>query len=143
MFCHCAPLALLLQCVQTTTFPTFCYGDIYWCNTIDKERDVCFASTHTDSVRKEELLSLLVFSKMFSHSEQQPCWVLYLTSECFFFLSFNEQLVLGVGMYLIPITPASWRAAFMPLHVYSGLLLFGSVIAVALMGITEKLIFGL
>ncbi|KAM6954790.1 plasma membrane ascorbate-dependent reductase CYBRD1 [Lycodopsis pacificus] len=53
------------------------------------------------------------------------------------------QLVLGVGMYLIPFTPASWRAAFMPLHVYSGLLLFGSVIAVALMGITEKLIFSL
>ncbi|XP_068591230.1 plasma membrane ascorbate-dependent reductase CYBRD1 [Cebidichthys violaceus] len=56
---------------------------------------------------------------------------------------FCLQLVLGVGMYLIPFTPASWRAAFMPLHVYSGLLLFGSVIAVALMGITEKLIFGL
>ncbi|XP_042350849.1 plasma membrane ascorbate-dependent reductase CYBRD1 [Plectropomus leopardus] len=53
------------------------------------------------------------------------------------------QLVLGVGMYLIPITPASWRAAFMPVHVYSGLLIFTSVIAVALMGITEKLIFGL
>ncbi|XP_056281505.1 plasma membrane ascorbate-dependent reductase CYBRD1 [Pseudoliparis swirei] len=56
---------------------------------------------------------------------------------------FCLQLVLGVGMYLIPFTPASWRAAFMPLHVYAGLLLFGSVIAVALMGITEKLIFGL
>ncbi|XP_054472001.1 plasma membrane ascorbate-dependent reductase CYBRD1 [Anoplopoma fimbria] len=56
---------------------------------------------------------------------------------------FCLQLVLGVGMYLIPFTPASWRAAFMPLHVYTGLLLFGSVIAVALMGITEKLIFGL
>ncbi|KAM8855021.1 plasma membrane ascorbate-dependent reductase CYBRD1-like [Spinachia spinachia] len=56
---------------------------------------------------------------------------------------FCLQLVLGVGIYLIPVTPASWRAAFMPLHVYSGLLLFGSVIAVALMGITEKLIFGL
>ncbi|XP_034041899.1 cytochrome b reductase 1 [Thalassophryne amazonica] len=53
------------------------------------------------------------------------------------------QLVLGVGMYLIPITPASWRAAFMPVHVYSGLSLFACVIAVALMGITEKLIFGL
>ncbi|XP_059198416.1 plasma membrane ascorbate-dependent reductase CYBRD1 [Centropristis striata] len=53
------------------------------------------------------------------------------------------QLVLGVGMYLIPITPVSWRAAFMPFHVYSGLFLFTSVIAVALMGITEKLIFGL
>ncbi|XP_026231412.1 cytochrome b reductase 1 [Anabas testudineus] len=53
------------------------------------------------------------------------------------------QLVLGVGMFLIPVTPASRRALFMPLHVYSGLLLFTSVIAVALMGITEKLIFGL
>nr|XP_004557779.2 cytochrome b reductase 1 [Maylandia zebra] len=56
---------------------------------------------------------------------------------------YGLQLVLGVGMYLIPVTPVSWRAAFMPLHVYSGLLLFTSVIAVALMGITEKLIFGL
>ncbi|XP_041857821.1 plasma membrane ascorbate-dependent reductase CYBRD1 [Melanotaenia boesemani] len=56
---------------------------------------------------------------------------------------YSLQLVLGVGMYLIPVTPVSWRAAFMPIHVYSGLLLFASVIAVALMGITEKLIFGL
>lgn len=31
----------------------------------------------------------------------------------------------------------------MPIHVYSGLLLFGGVIATALMGITEKLIFSL
>uniref|UniRef100_A0A8C8A138 Plasma membrane ascorbate-dependent reductase CYBRD1 n=1 Tax=Oryzias sinensis TaxID=183150 RepID=A0A8C8A138_9TELE len=56
---------------------------------------------------------------------------------------YSLQIVLGVGMYLIPATPVSWRAAFMPIHVYSGLLLFASVIAVALMGITEKLIFGL
>ncbi|KAF7215856.1 plasma membrane ascorbate-dependent reductase CYBRD1 [Nothobranchius furzeri] len=53
------------------------------------------------------------------------------------------QIVLGVGLYLIPVTPLSWRAACMPIHVYSGLFLFTSVIAVALMGITEKLIFGL
>ncbi|XP_077392325.1 plasma membrane ascorbate-dependent reductase CYBRD1 [Festucalex cinctus] len=53
------------------------------------------------------------------------------------------QLVLGVGLYLMPFTPISWRAAFMPVHVYSGLLIFTSVIAVALMGITEKLIFSL
>lgn len=59
------------------------------------------------------------------------------------FFSFTEQLVLGIVLYLIPITPVSWRAALMPLHVYSGLLIFTSVIAVALMGITEKLIFGL
>ncbi|KAI4805281.1 hypothetical protein CesoFtcFv8_013811 [Champsocephalus esox] len=56
---------------------------------------------------------------------------------------YGLQLVLGVGMYLMPFTPASWRAAFMPLHVYGGLFLFTSVIAVALMGITEKLIFSL
>lgn len=53
------------------------------------------------------------------------------------------QLVLGIGMYLIPFTPVSYRAAFMPIHVYSGLFLFSSVIAVALMGITEKLFFAL
>lgn len=53
------------------------------------------------------------------------------------------QIVLGIALYLIPITPVSWKAAFMPLHVYSGLLLFTSIIAVALMGVTEKLIFGL
>ncbi|CAG5865591.1 unnamed protein product [Menidia menidia] len=56
---------------------------------------------------------------------------------------YGLQLVIGIGMYLIPLTPVSWRAAFMPIHVYSGLFLFTSVIAVALMGITEKLIFGL
>lgn len=56
---------------------------------------------------------------------------------------YGLQLVLGVGMYLMPFTPASWRAAFMPLHVYGGLFIFTSVIAVALMGITEKLIFSL
>ncbi|XP_054643586.1 plasma membrane ascorbate-dependent reductase CYBRD1 [Dunckerocampus dactyliophorus] len=56
---------------------------------------------------------------------------------------YGVQLVLGFGMYLIPVTPVSWRAAFMPVHVYSGLLLFASIIAVALMGITEKLIFAL
>ncbi|CAG09949.1 unnamed protein product, partial [Tetraodon nigroviridis] len=58
-------------------------------------------------------------------------------------LLYGLQLVLGIGMFLVPVTPVSWRAAFMPLHVYSGLFIFCSVIAVALMGITEKLIFGL
>ncbi|XP_061697545.1 plasma membrane ascorbate-dependent reductase CYBRD1 [Syngnathoides biaculeatus] len=53
------------------------------------------------------------------------------------------QLVLGVGLYLVPFMPVSWKMAFMPIHVYSGLILFSSVIAVALMGITEKLIFSL
>lgn len=75
-----------------------------------------------------------------SHSAQHSGLVQYLSG---FSFSFNGQLVLGVGIYLIPVTPASWRAAVMPLHVFSGLLLFGSVIAVSLMGITEKLIFGL
>ncbi|XP_074551266.1 plasma membrane ascorbate-dependent reductase CYBRD1 [Halichoeres trimaculatus] len=56
---------------------------------------------------------------------------------------FGLQIVLSVTIYLVPFTPVSWRAAFMPVHVFVGHSLFGSVIAVALMGITEKLIFGL
>lgn len=53
------------------------------------------------------------------------------------------QIVVGVVLYLVPITPLQWRAAFMPLHVFCGIFLFVGIIAVALMGITEKLIFGL
>uniref|UniRef100_A0A3B4AA27 Plasma membrane ascorbate-dependent reductase CYBRD1 n=1 Tax=Periophthalmus magnuspinnatus TaxID=409849 RepID=A0A3B4AA27_9GOBI len=53
------------------------------------------------------------------------------------------QIVVGVVLYLIPITPVSWRAAFMPVHVFFGTLLFVGIISVALMGITEKLIFAL
>uniref|UniRef100_A0A3Q3VNV5 Plasma membrane ascorbate-dependent reductase CYBRD1 n=1 Tax=Mola mola TaxID=94237 RepID=A0A3Q3VNV5_MOLML len=53
------------------------------------------------------------------------------------------QLVLGFGLFLLPVAPMAWRAAFMPLHVYTGHFVFTSVIAVTLMGITEKLIFGL
>lgn len=53
------------------------------------------------------------------------------------------QIVVGVVLYLVPITPVSWRAAFMPLHVFCGTLLFIGTVSVALMGITEKLIFGL
>nr|Q5CZL8.2 RecName: Full=Plasma membrane ascorbate-dependent reductase CYBRD1; AltName: Full=Cytochrome b reductase 1 [Xenopus tropicalis] len=53
------------------------------------------------------------------------------------------QLVLGVSIYLLPFARDTLRAALMPVHVYSGLLIFGTVIATALMGITEKLIFSL
>ncbi|XP_053121746.1 plasma membrane ascorbate-dependent reductase CYBRD1 isoform X2 [Hemicordylus capensis] len=53
------------------------------------------------------------------------------------------QLVLGFLVFLLPFTPVSLRAIVMPIHVYSGLLIFGTVIATALMGITEKLIFAL
>lgn len=53
------------------------------------------------------------------------------------------QLVMGLAVYLVPITPGFVRAALMPIHVYGGLFIFSSVIATALMGITEKLIFGL
>ncbi|KAK1165679.1 cytochrome b reductase 1 [Acipenser oxyrinchus oxyrinchus] len=56
---------------------------------------------------------------------------------------YTLQLVLGLCIYLFPMTPAFIRAAFMPIHVYSGLLIFGTVIATALMGITEKLFFAL
>ncbi|XP_073503063.1 plasma membrane ascorbate-dependent reductase CYBRD1 [Phyllobates terribilis] len=56
---------------------------------------------------------------------------------------FVLQLVVSIFVYLLPFTPVSIRAALMPIHVYSGLLLFGGIIATALMGITEKLIFSL
>ncbi|KAJ8282444.1 hypothetical protein COCON_G00049630 [Conger conger] len=56
---------------------------------------------------------------------------------------YGLQIALGLCVYLVPIIPESMRAVFMPVHVYSGLLIFTSVIATALMGITEKLIFGL
>lgn len=58
-------------------------------------------------------------------------------------ICFFMQLVLGVSLYLLPFAPMSWRAALMPVHVYSGLFIFSSVIAAALMGITEKLLFAL
>uniref|UniRef100_A0A8C5KN70 Plasma membrane ascorbate-dependent reductase CYBRD1 n=1 Tax=Jaculus jaculus TaxID=51337 RepID=A0A8C5KN70_JACJA len=53
------------------------------------------------------------------------------------------QLLLGVLIFLLPWAPLSVRAAAMPIHVYSGLLLFGTVIATVLMGVTEKLFFAL
>ncbi|KAB5577123.1 hypothetical protein PHYPO_G00206330 [Pangasianodon hypophthalmus] len=56
---------------------------------------------------------------------------------------FTLQIVLGVCIFLLPVSPGYVRAAFMPIHVFSGLFIFTTVIASALMGITEKLIFGL
>ncbi|XP_058046696.1 plasma membrane ascorbate-dependent reductase CYBRD1 [Ahaetulla prasina] len=53
------------------------------------------------------------------------------------------QLVLGFVVFLLPFAPTSLRTAVMPIHTYSGLFIFGTVIATALMGITEKLIFSL
>ncbi|XP_008068592.1 cytochrome b reductase 1 isoform X1 [Carlito syrichta] len=51
------------------------------------------------------------------------------------------QLLIGFLVFLLPWAPLPLRAFLMPIHVYSGLLLFGTVIATALMGVTEKLIF--
>ncbi|KAL1268353.1 hypothetical protein QQF64_033716 [Cirrhinus molitorella] len=56
---------------------------------------------------------------------------------------YPAQIVIGIAVYLIPATPVYMRAALMPVHIYSGLFIFTSVIATALMGITEKLIFSL
>ncbi|XP_007446403.1 PREDICTED: cytochrome b reductase 1-like [Lipotes vexillifer] len=53
------------------------------------------------------------------------------------------QLLLGFFVFLLPWAPLSLRALLMPIHVYSGLLVFGTVIATVLMGVTEKLIFAL
>ncbi|XP_049629451.1 plasma membrane ascorbate-dependent reductase CYBRD1 [Suncus etruscus] len=51
------------------------------------------------------------------------------------------QLFLGFFVFLLPWAPLSLRSFLMPIHVYSGLLLFGTVIVTVLMGVTEKLIF--
>ncbi|XP_054826799.1 plasma membrane ascorbate-dependent reductase CYBRD1 [Eublepharis macularius] len=56
---------------------------------------------------------------------------------------YSLQLVLGFVIFLLPFAPISLRAMLMPIHAYSGLLIFGTVIATALMGITEKLFFAL
>ncbi|XP_031455346.1 cytochrome b reductase 1 [Phasianus colchicus] len=56
---------------------------------------------------------------------------------------YSLQLFLGFAIFLLPFAPVSLRAALMPIHVYSGLLIFVTVIAAALMGITEKLLFAL
>lgn len=53
------------------------------------------------------------------------------------------QLLLGFLVFLLPLAPLSLRGFLMPIHVYSGLLIFGTVIATALMGVTEKLLFSL
>ncbi|NXI47449.1 CYBR1 reductase, partial [Galbula dea] len=54
---------------------------------------------------------------------------------------YSLQLFLGFAVFLLPFAPLPLRAALMPIHVYSGLTIFATVIATALMGITEKLIF--
>lgn len=56
---------------------------------------------------------------------------------------FSLQMVLSACIFLLPITPDSLKEAFMPLHMFLGRFLFGSTIAVSLIGITERLIFGL
>lgn len=56
---------------------------------------------------------------------------------------YTLQLVLGFAVFLLPFAPVSLRASLMPIHIYSGLLIFATVIATALMGFTEKLIFAL
>ncbi|KFU88559.1 Cytochrome b reductase 1, partial [Chaetura pelagica] len=53
------------------------------------------------------------------------------------------QLFFGFAVFLLPFAPVPLRAALLPIHVYSGLTIFATVIATALMGITEKLIFSL
>ncbi|XP_065809385.1 plasma membrane ascorbate-dependent reductase CYBRD1-like [Labrus bergylta] len=56
---------------------------------------------------------------------------------------FGIEIALAASIYLFPITPESWKAAFHPLHVFLGRFLFGSTICVSLIGLTERLIFSL
>ncbi|XP_069472298.1 plasma membrane ascorbate-dependent reductase CYBRD1 isoform X1 [Ambystoma mexicanum] len=53
------------------------------------------------------------------------------------------QILFGFLVYLLPFAPVSLRTSLMPLHTFSGIFIFGAVIATALMGFTEKLIFAL
>ncbi|NXN84143.1 CYBR1 reductase, partial [Bombycilla garrulus] len=53
------------------------------------------------------------------------------------------QLFSGFAVFLLPFAPVRLRAALMPIHVYSGLTIFATVIATCLMGATEKLLFSL
>ncbi|XP_036995442.2 plasma membrane ascorbate-dependent reductase CYBRD1 [Artibeus jamaicensis] len=53
------------------------------------------------------------------------------------------QLLLGFLVFLLPFAPPSLRALLMPIHVYCGIFIFGTVIATVLMGLTEKLLFSL
>ncbi|KAM9629135.1 plasma membrane ascorbate-dependent reductase CYBRD1 isoform 2-T2 [Morphnus guianensis] len=55
--------------------------------------------------------------------------------------NWHPVLVITGFVFIQGIVPL--RAALMPIHVYSGLTVFATVIATALMGITEKLIFSL
>ncbi|XP_027493092.1 DDB1- and CUL4-associated factor 17 isoform X5 [Corapipo altera] len=56
---------------------------------------------------------------------------------------YSLQLFFGFAVFLLPFAPVYLRALLMPIHVYSGLTIFATVIATALMGITEKLLFSL
>ncbi|NXM65890.1 CYBR1 reductase, partial [Serilophus lunatus] len=56
---------------------------------------------------------------------------------------YSLQLFLGFAVFLLPFAPVQLRAVLMPVHVYLGLTIFATVIATALMGITEKLLFSL
>lgn len=53
------------------------------------------------------------------------------------------QIVMGLCIFLLPVTPAWIRGIYLPIHVFAGLFIFGMVIVAAEMGITEKLIFTL
>ncbi|XP_006003034.1 plasma membrane ascorbate-dependent reductase CYBRD1 [Latimeria chalumnae] len=53
------------------------------------------------------------------------------------------QFVLGICVYLLPFAPVSMRDSLMPVHIYSGLFIFGMVMATALLGFTEKIFFAL
>ncbi|XP_064019152.1 plasma membrane ascorbate-dependent reductase CYBRD1 isoform X2 [Pogoniulus pusillus] len=58
-------------------------------------------------------------------------------------IGYAIQLFSGLAVFLLPFAPMPIRAALMPIHVFSGLTIFATVIATALMGITEKLLFSL
>ncbi|NXL02674.1 CYBR1 reductase, partial [Mesembrinibis cayennensis] len=56
---------------------------------------------------------------------------------------YSVQLFLDFAIFLLPFAPVTVRAAYLPIHIFSAFSIFATVIATALMGITEKLIYSL
>lgn len=56
---------------------------------------------------------------------------------------FCTQWVMGLMFFLFPVASSWLRAAYLPLHVFCGLVLLAMAISTSLLGITEKLLFNI
>lgn len=58
-------------------------------------------------------------------------------------LLFSLQWVMGLVFFLFPVASAWLRAAYLPVHVFGGVVLLVMAIGCSLLGITEKLLFSI